>query len=249
VTADRVRLKPFLLVHWLQRATRAGAATSEALADALDAFVAAVSPLPSAPAWAAYRLTEAGAVTRQRGRAAHHPELPYHMEMDAPDAPELFTVTGFDEFDAACGAHATLTATLDADSIRQLASGLYREVRTWSARTEAAGRPGEYRDMVHFGTYDTRSPGDEWALARFYAEKRMPEFVAAAGTLRARRLVNVCGAPARTAVLYEFESSQARLDHFEPLEGEPVAAAAQSLTIHPRLSPSIGVRLASGDGV
>lgn len=184
---------------------------------------------------AAYRLTAGGSATTQLGTQPHHLEPPFHSRLHEPEAPDTLILAQLDGFADARSFHATLTAAEGAPA-DVVDGGAYVSLQEWVAE----GVDGPWGPVVHFGTYETRSPHDEWALAEFYCDVRMPEFVRRAGALRSRRLANACGAPGRTAVLYEFASLEARLTAFEPLEVQPPAAAAQALTLHGALSPNIG---------
>lgn len=226
----------YIHVFWLRSPAREGAATEEQMRSTLASFEAAAGS--ALETWA-YRLVGAGDTTRQLGQADHHIEPPFHSRLADASAPDLITFTLTPGLDDARFLH---RRTADADSTGEFSivgSGLYTSLQTWCG---ADDEPGAFAEAIQFGTYDTGAPGDEWALADYYADVRMPAFSRQPGAVRARRLTTACAAPGRTAVLYEFSSLEARLTNFEPLEGQEVAARAISLTRHRALSPSIGIR-------
>jgi hypothetical protein len=226
-----------MLVFWIRSNGREGLATNDQMGDSVDAFrTAAGATVPSHP----YRLVESGHTTRRLGEAKHHIEPPFHSRLTDRDAPDLMVFAIAADLDEARAVNRNVRAASNADRFSLVASGYYAVLQHWRGIDDDSG---DFADVVHFGTYDTGVPDDEWALADYYADVRMPAFVGQPGAVRARRLTTACAAPGRTAVLYEFTSLEARLTNFEPLEGEGVAAEAQSLTRHLAISPSIGVRV------
>jgi hypothetical protein len=226
----------YIHVFWLRSPDRDGAATDEQMRRTLASFDAAAGS--GLHPWA-YRLVEAGHTTRQLGQADHHIEPPFHSRLADVTAPDLIAFTVVPGLDAARVLNRKMAAADRAGDFSTIASGLYTTLQSWTGVEDAAGA---FAEAIQFGTYDTGDPGDEWALADYYADVRMPAFAGQPGAVRARRLATACAAPGRTAVLYEFSSLEARLANFEPLEGQEAAARAISLTRHPALSPSIGIR-------
>jgi hypothetical protein len=189
----------------------------------------------------AYRLIAAGDTTRRLGQQAHHVVPPFHSRLEDPEAPDTMVVARLQSLDAARRCRRALSAAIQGGAPVDLVdAGAYSCLQEWDAgATDATS----WAPVVHFGTYDTHHPDDEWRLADYYADVRMPRFVEQEGALRAHRLAGACGAPGRTAVLYELGSVEARTRNFEPLEAQAEAARAQALTLHGALSPSIGVRI------
>lgn len=138
-----------------------------------------------------------------------------------------------------------------APDITVVSRALYRQI---------TGRPGPLAETttgfgpaIQFGTFSMQSPEDEWDLADWYETLRLPEFSRVNGAIRVRRYVSVAG-PAKFAVLYEFDSLQSRLDHFErPMEAHALnddhpTGRIVARTIHAPMSPSIGQRVAGKTG-
>lgn len=226
----------YIHVFWLRSSDRDGVAQDDQMRRTLATFEAAAGS--ALPTWA-YRLVEAGNTTRQLGQADHHLEPPFHSRLADAAAPDLITLTVVAGLDEARFLHRRTADAGRAGDFSIAGSGLYTTLQDWSGTDD---EPCAFAEAIQFGTYDTGSPGDEWILADYYADVRMPAFSRQPGAVRARRLTTACAAPGRTAVLYEFSSLEARLTNFEPLEGQEVAARAISLTRHRALSPSIGVR-------
>lgn len=226
----------YIHVFWLRSIGREGTASDKQMRRTLASFEAAAGSV--LPTWA-YRLVGAGHTTRHLGQADHHLEPPFHSRLSDPSAPDLITFTVTPDLDDARFLHRRTADAGAAGDFTIAGSGLYTTLQDWSGADDEGGA---FAEAIQFGTYDTGSPGDEWTLADYYADVRMPAFSRQPGAVRARRLTTACAAPGRTAVLYEFSSLEARLTNFEPLEGQEVAARAISLTRHRALSPSIGVR-------
>jgi hypothetical protein len=166
---------------------------------------------------------------------------PFHSRLEDPEAPDTLVFARLESLEAARSCHRALSAAIETGAPVDLVSaGAYTCLQEWNA---GATDPASWAPVVHFGTYDTHHADDEWQLADYYADVRMPRFVEQEGALRAYRLAGACGAPGRTAVLYELGSVEARTKNFEPLEAQAEAARAQALTLHGALSPSIGLRI------
>jgi hypothetical protein len=71
---------------------------------------------------------------------------------------------------------------------------------------------------IQFGSFNARTPDDEFELGAWYRQNRMPAVARTPGCIGARKYVAIAG-PVKHGVLYEFVSEEARRDHFEgPLE-------------------------------
>jgi hypothetical protein len=229
-----------LYVTWFRSHGRQGAVSDDQSRRTAEWVRQALPALPHQ----AYRLIGAGDTTRRLGRQAHHVVPPFHSRLDDPEAPDTLVVTRLETLDAARRCRQELVAAVvDRAPVDLVGAGVYTCLQEWDA---GATDPASWAPVVHFGTYDTHHPDDEWQLADYYADVRMPRFVEQEGALRAHRLAGACGAPGRTAVLYELASVEARTRNFEPLEAQAEAGRAQALTLHGALSPSIGVRIDLG---
>ncbi|MGE4336101.1 MAG: hypothetical protein AB7E55_09025 [Pigmentiphaga sp.] len=72
--------------------------------------------------------------------------------------------------------------------------------------------------IIQFGSFNARTPDDEFELGAWYRQNRLPAVARTQGCIGVRKLVAIAG-PVKHGVLYEFASVEARRDHFEgPLE-------------------------------
>jgi len=133
---------------------------------------------------------------------------------------------------------------------------LHREVRTAifaeevrvngpAARERPPGTaPGP---AIQMGSFRVRSVEEEFDLARWYAQYRLPHMAQMPGCIAARKLLCVAGW-VKHAILYEFSSLEARLNEFEePHEALALDPAEWTgrvvrYTIHTPGSPLVGVR-------
>jgi hypothetical protein len=101
---------------------------------------------------------------------------------------------------------------------------------------------------IQFGTYRIRSVEEELDLACWYAHQRFPLMARMPGSVVTRKFVTSVGW-AKHAVLYEFESLEARTKHFEvPEESKMVDAKEWTgrivrTTLHTPGSPFVGERI------
>lgn len=101
---------------------------------------------------------------------------------------------------------------------------------------------------IQMGSFRYKTPEAEFALAEWYANYRLPHMAAMPGVIATRKLVSVAGWP-KHGILYEFESLEHRLKHFEqPHEAlalDPAEWTGKIVrdTIHLPGSPVIGRRL------
>jgi hypothetical protein len=101
---------------------------------------------------------------------------------------------------------------------------------------------------IQMGTFRMRDPEDEFALAEWYAQFRLPAMSAMPGCIAARKLVSVAGW-AKHSVLYEYSSLEARMEHFEipheslGLDPEHWSGKVICNTVHTPGSPVVGRRL------
>ncbi|MPZ73112.1 MAG: hypothetical protein GEU74_07750 [Nitriliruptorales bacterium] len=226
---------PFLRAAWL-------AVPDAADADAaVLAYAADVADSPQAGVTAPYVLVPRTPVMRDiTGRLEH-------MDVHRYDVlPTHLLITEIETLAAGLAVEQQL-APSGTPALTVVVHGLYREV---DAVEGTLGPPLDGpAPAIQFGTFNMRSADDEWAVSQWYEDRRLPSFSRIKGGHRARRLVSVCGGPAKLGVFYEFRSLEDRREHFEPLEtvdhdrDRPTAAAR---TIHPPMSPSVGALLPRG---
>jgi hypothetical protein len=105
--------------------------------------------------------------------------------------------------------------------------------------------PGPY---IQMGSFRMRSPEQEFDLGRWYAQFRLPYMAQMPGCIGTRKLICVAGW-AKHAVLYEFESAEMRLKHFEEpheslsLDKTHWSSQITGNTVHTPGSPTIGPRI------
>lgn len=101
---------------------------------------------------------------------------------------------------------------------------------------------------IQMGTFRMRTVEQEFELARWYAQFRLPYMAQMPGSIAARKLVGVAGW-AKHGVLYEFESLEMRLKHFEEpheslsLDTTHWSSRITGNTVHTPGSPTIGTRI------
>lgn len=107
------------------------------------------------------------------------------------------------------------------------------------------GTPGP---AIQFGTFIMSAPEHDFPLGEWYAGFRLPAMARMPGCIAARKLICVAGW-AKHAVLYEFTSLEARMEHFETtheskaLEPGNWSNKVVRHTIHAPASPVVGPRL------
>lgn len=112
------------------------------------------------------------------------------------------------------------------------------------ARRASGTTPGP---VIQMGSFRTRTIDDEFDLAAWYAQYRLPAMSRMPGCIATRKLVSLAGW-AKHAVLYEFTSLQARREHFQSheslaLDDREWTNKIITYTIHAPGSPSVGERL------
>lgn len=101
---------------------------------------------------------------------------------------------------------------------------------------------------IQFGTLRLRTLEDEFEIGRWYAQYRMPHMAKMPGSICTRKLLGVAGW-AKHGILYEYESIEMRLKHFEEahealgLERGQWTSRIVNSTIHTPGSPWIGSRI------
>jgi hypothetical protein len=131
---------------------------------------------------------------------------------------------------------------------RSVAVGLFTEEAgvkgpSFERFGQAVPAPG-----IQMGSFCLRSPEDEFEIGRWYAQYRLPSMAAMPGAVRTRKLSGVAGW-AKHAILYEFESLDMRLKHFEQtheslaLDPSHWTGRIVKTTVHAPGSPFIGERL------
>jgi len=133
-----------------------------------------------------------------------------------------------------------------------LRRGLRTAVFTEEARVDGPARAAwpdaAPAPAIQMGSLQVRSIDEEFELGRWYAQYRLPSMAAMPGVVRTRKLTGVAGWP-RHGILYEFESLEMRLAHFEQtheslaLDPEHWTARITRSTTHAPGSPFVGERL------
>ena len=100
---------------------------------------------------------------------------------------------------------------------------------------------------IQMGSFRTQTVEDEFDLAAWYAQYRLPHMSRMPGCIATRKLVSVAGW-AKHSVLYEFTSLDARQQHFQnheslALDDKEWTNKIITYTVHAPGSPSVGKRL------
>lgn len=105
--------------------------------------------------------------------------------------------------------------------------------------------PGPY---IQMGSFRMQTAEQDFELGRWYAQFRLPYMAQMPGCIGSRKLAGVAGW-AKHAVLYEFESKEMRLKHFEEpheslsLDKTHWSSRITGNTVHTPGSPTIGPRI------
>jgi hypothetical protein len=107
-----------------------------------------------------------------------------------------------------------------------------------------SGTPGP---AIQMGSFRTKTVADEFDLAAWYAQYRLPAMARMPGCIATRKLLSVAGW-AKHSVMYEFTSLEARQQHFHHHESLGLdktvwTSKIVSYTIHAPGSPSVGQRI------
>jgi hypothetical protein len=114
-----------------------------------------------------------------------------------------------------------------------------------AAKAAPGSTPGP---AIQMGTFRLRSVDDEFEIGRWYAQFRLPYMAQMPGCIATRKLLGVAGW-AKHGVLYEFESMEMRLKHFEEpheslcLDSKHWSSRVVRTTVHAPGSPTIGTRI------
>ncbi len=108
----------------------------------------------------------------------------------------------------------------------------------------AGSTPGP---AIQMGSFRTRTLDDEFDLAAWYAQYRLPHMSRIPGCIATRKLVSVAGW-AKHAVLYEFLSLEDRQEHFQnheslALDDREWTNKIITYTLHAPGSPSVAKRI------
>jgi hypothetical protein len=100
---------------------------------------------------------------------------------------------------------------------------------------------------IQMGSFRTKTVADEFDLAAWYAQYRLPAMSRMPGCVATRKLVSLAGW-AKHSILYEFTSLEARERHFQgheslALDDTVWTSKIIGYTIHAPGSPSVGYRL------
>ena len=147
--------------------------------------------------------------------------------------------------------HATLST--DDKAMLALRTDERRNIMLEEARIEGPGieennPPMAPAPAIQLGSFNAGEWNDEEELAAWYAHWRLPSLMDLPGCVRVRKLVSVAGW-AKHAVMYEFESMEMRLKHFEEpheslsLDKTHWSSQITGNTVHTPGSPTIGPRI------
>lgn len=134
-----------------------------------------------------------------------------------------------------------------------LRQGVRTAIFTEEARVNgpAAGKDGPGSTpgpVIQMGSFRMQSVEQDFDLGRWYAQFRLPYMAQMPGCIGSRKLICVAGW-AKHAVIYEFESLEMRLKHFEEphealsLDKTHWSASITGNTVHTPGSPTIGPRI------
>lgn len=158
--------------------------------------------------------------------------------------PHLFVAPRVDEWEAGLTGEAR---TMLNQRIGQRVNIFSEEARVTGPEyaTRAPGStPGP---AIQMGSFRTATVEDEWDLAAWYAQYRLPHMSAMPGCIATRKLLSVVGW-AKHSILYEFTSLDARQAHFErheslALNGREWTNKIITYTVHAPGSPSVAARI------
>jgi hypothetical protein len=249
-------MRPFLRVAWLAASDRKSGS-----GDALRRYVRLIGQCPEARETTVFELATPGAEQQaiidtmaSMGRAMKVGEA---LRMK----PDILVFTELDTLDSGLALQRHLEdrpGKTAVDGLLVVAHGLYREV-TYTAGPDVDKAPHTgIGPAIQFGLFDMRSEEDEWEINEWYRTRRLVSISTLPGAIRARRYVSVAGGPAKSGILYEFVSLAARIEHFEPMnsrdheldapapgsDGTVNPRLIADRTVHPPMSPSIGVAVA-----
>lgn len=111
--------------------------------------------------------------------------------------------------------------------------------------TPIGGPPGPY---IQMGSFRMSTEEKDYEIGKWYAQYRLPYMAQMPGSIRTRKFVGVAGW-AKHAILYEFTSAEARMQHFEikhethGLDSGDWHTKVIPFTVHSPGSPVIGPRL------
>lgn len=196
---------------------------------------------------------------RIRGGGKRMDEI--HDRLNRPDDPDLGTGTQFLLLVGAASPHTFFHPRIDewqtelkADSADMLARRLQERVcvftqEAWVSGPEiATRRPASApAPAIQMGSFRTRTVADEFDLAAWYSQYRLPAMSRMPGCVATRKLISVAGW-AKHSILYEFTSLQARQDYFQNHESLALDETVWTnkiinYTIHAPGSPSVGERI------
>lgn len=202
-------------------------------------------------AWAAhYRIVGGGARMEK-----------IHDRLARPDDPDLGAGTQFLALVGATSPHVffepkivDLEPELSPEAREMLA--LRQESRTCFFTEEARVTGPEFGSRsndstpapaIQMGSFRTKTVADEFDLAAWYAQYRLPAMSRMPGCVATRKLVSLAGW-AKHSILYEFTSLDARERHFQGHESLALDETVWTskiigYTIHAPGSPSVGYRL------
>jgi len=240
--------KPFLRVSWLSQ-TEIGSSQPSPNPEIIKSYVKALDQ--AGPSSSGYAVVKGGSTSESIHRRLHDLKTKVVVGSDIYTAkPNCVVLTAMGSLDEATvfeGDLANLVSKLEKAlgpaAPSTIAHGIYREVSMVMGQDGDQAPASGFASVIQVGTFNMPSSEDELAVHEWYRTRRLPSFSAIHGGIRARRLIAVCGAPAKLGVLYEFTSLQDRIDNFEPLEAvdhDELRPSAAARTQHPPFSPIVG---------
>ena len=214
------------------------------------AYLPALTARPGI-AWAAhYEITGGGKDMKTLGDRLARPDD------DVPTGSGFLTLVGAPSPHAFFQADALWRPeNMDAETAGHLGQrqGVRSAVFTEEARVTGPavdqGVPGGVpAPAIQMGSFRIQTPEDEFALGSWYAQYRLPAMARMPGVIATRKLAGIAGW-AKHAILYEFTSLDARLEHFEKphealaLDDKEWTGRIVKLTIHAPGSPSVAQRI------
>lgn len=147
---------------------------------------------------------------------------PPRVETDDPDVPrgsQFLLVTAAASPDIFFDPN--LSKQADAETQAQLAKRKEYRFAVFVEETRVSG-PDWYRQLpgtaappaIQFGNYQTRNQADDFDLAVWYRQLKLPQVTRARGCIGARKLVSIVGW-AKHGILYEFMNMDADEENFE----------------------------------
>lgn len=158
-------------------------------------------------------------------------------------SPHIFFKPPYDELDQADPA----TAEMIARRIGSRTAVFTEEARVNGPAFDARAPGSAPGPAIQMGSFRTKSVENEFDLAAWYANYRLPAMAKMPGCINTRKLVCVAGW-VKHSVMYEFTSLEARAENFGKhealgLDEKVWTSKIVNYTIHAPGSPSVGRRI------